>query len=223
MNDLIKLDIVSKSEFSEYILKFGCQPVDYDTLPARPRILIASLKLFVDQGYFNTNIPDISRESKCSVGSIYHHFKSKEDIASALYSAALDCLRLSLYEQIEVETDTQIVIQKLIEAFLDFSQKHKRLSKYLWLNRHHEFLSGKIQHPTRVGFDNLGRKLTTVIKTGIRNGEIINMEANILWSILFGTPISYVRDWLDGFNSTPPSEVKNTISRACLKAISTAN
>ena len=45
----------------------------------RERILQASLELFVDQGYFNTNVPDISKKSKCSVGSIYHHFLNKEE------------------------------------------------------------------------------------------------------------------------------------------------
>ena len=52
---------------------------------ARERILAAALKLFVEQGYFNTNIPDLSRESRSSVGSIYHTFKNKEEVATALY------------------------------------------------------------------------------------------------------------------------------------------
>ena len=53
-------------------------PKGFESYSPRDRILAAALKLFVEQGYFNTNVPDLSRESKCSVGSIYHNFKNKE-------------------------------------------------------------------------------------------------------------------------------------------------
>ena len=63
---------------------------------SKERVLAAALKLFVGQGYFNTNIPDLSRESRCSVGSIYHHFKNKEEIAKALYDLSISIFRKEL-------------------------------------------------------------------------------------------------------------------------------
>ncbi len=43
-------------------------------------ILRVSNKLFIEKGYNNTSIQDITNKINLSKGAIYHHFKSKEDI-----------------------------------------------------------------------------------------------------------------------------------------------
>lgn len=185
----------------------------------RERILGASLKLFVEQGYFNTNVPDISRESRCSVGSIYHHFLNKEEIASHLYRDGIQSFRLALSSAVTDKDPLEIAIRKLVVAFLQFSEDQKQLSQYLWLARHDEFLSNKVTRPTTVGFDRLGRVLTKVIKTGVRKGDMSDLDAEVVWSIIFGIPLSFVRDWLEGFTRQTPAGVAPVIAEACISAL----
>ena len=80
-------------------------------------------------------------------------------------------------------------------------------------------MSGIIHHPTRVGYDPLGRKLAKVIGGGVRSGKIRKLNANTLWTILFGVPVGYVRDWLDGYNPEPPSKVAPVLADASWRAI----
>jgi AcrR family transcriptional regulator len=207
---------MAKQQFASII-----KEKDLSAYPPRQRILAAALKLFVEQGYFNTKVPDLSKESQCSVGSIYHSFKNKEEVAKALYDEGISSFRQALYEAIEDADDTQRVVTVLIKSFLEFSEVNYQISKYIWLCRHNEFMSGLIRHPTMVGFDMLGRKLTRVIKKGIRNGEIRPMKANVLWSVLFGIPLGYVRDWFDGFNPDSPRQVADEIAAACWRALQT--
>ena len=96
----------------------------------RERILEASLILFVDKGYFNTNIPDISKLSSCSVGSIYHHFLNKEEIASVLYSEGISEFREFLSSKLmredgstekNLNLDIKQTISTLVNSFLEFS------------------------------------------------------------------------------------------------------
>lgn len=185
----------------------------------RERILAAALKLFVEQGYFNTNVPDLSRESKCSVGSIYHTFKNKEEVATALYEEGISAFRNALDYSVAEVDDTEDIIKTVIRSFLEFSEVNHQLSRYLWLCRHNEFMSGLIKHPTMVGYDRLGRKLTIAIKNGIRSGTIRPQRAHLIWSVMFGIPVGYVRDWLDGYNPAPPSEVADDIAEACWRAL----
>ena len=110
-------------------------------------------------------------------------------------------------------------MRTLVKSFLQFSEINHQLSKYMWLCRHNEFMSGLIRHPTMVGYDHLGRKLTSAIKSGIRAGQIRPLNANILWSILFGIPLGYVRDWLDGYNPVAPSQVADELAEACWRAL----
>jgi AcrR family transcriptional regulator len=55
----------------------------------RDRILDSALDAFVDGGLIGASIADVSRASATSVGGIYHHFAGKEELAGAVYLAAL--------------------------------------------------------------------------------------------------------------------------------------
>ena len=185
----------------------------------RERILAAALKWFIGQGYFNTNIPDLSRESKCSVGSIYHNFKSKEEVAVALYNEGLHSFRSALYNSIYDKEDVEDIIKTIVKSFLTYSEINHHLSKYMWLCRHNEFMGGSIKLPTSIGYDPLGRKLTKAIKDGIRNGVIRDLRANVIWSVLFGIPLSFVRDWLDSRSKYSPRSTANEIAETCWRAL----
>ncbi len=186
-----------------------------EDLKPRERILKASLELFVKKGYFNTNVPDISKLSRCSVGSIYHHFLNKEEIASQLYQDGIEQFREALGEAIDPDVELESAIKHLVVAFLSFAESHHTLSRYLWLSRHNEFLSVKVAKPTVVGFDKLGRRVTKLVKNGARSGTIPDIKAEIFWSIVFGVPLSFIRDWLEGYTSQSPTEAAPTIAEAC--------
>lgn len=196
------------------------QKVDFTSFSPRERIMAAALKLFVEQGYFNTNVPDLSRESKCSVGSIYHNFKNKENVAVSLYNEGLTSFRATLFNSIKNKDDVEDVVKTLVKSFLEFSELNHQLSKYMWLCRHNEFITGEIRHPTKVGYDDLGRKLTKTIKNGIREGKIRPLRADVIWSILFGIPLSFVRDWLDSYSKHSPSALAGEIADSCWRALS---
>lgn len=193
--------------------------VDLSSFAPRERILAAALKLFVERGYFNTNVPDLSKESKCSIGSIYHNFKNKEEVASELYGESIKAFRRALEHRVSKEQDPELFVKALVRSFMEFSEINHQLSRYIWLCRHNEFMSGIIRHPTVVGLDPLGRAITRVIKGGVRSGKIRKVKANVVWSILFGIPLAYVRDWLDGYNAAPPREVAPDIADACWRAL----
>ena len=197
------------------------QPENVDGGGAGPRerILEAALKLFVEQGYFNTNVPDISKLSRCSVGSIYHHFLNKEEIASQLYKDGITHFRKALSDGMKPNGTLQETIESVITCFMDFAEKNHLWSRYLWLARHTEFLVGEIARPTTVGFDSLGRQLTKMIKSAVRRKEIPDLNAEVIWSIIFGIPLSFVRDWLDGYTKQTPTQVAPVVATACWAAL----
>ncbi len=207
-------DINSSSDLGD-----SADSKDSSGIHPRSRILTAALDLFVEQGYFNTNVPDISKKSKCSVGSIYHHFLNKEEIASSLYFDGINQFREALSLSINDSDNLEKNIRSMVKTFLMFAETHPTLSQYLWLARHNEFLTGKVGVPTTVGFDLLGRKLTKAIKGAIRKKEISAVRADILWTIVFGVPLSYVRDWLDGHTSGTPSQAADILGSACWGAL----
>ena len=190
-----------------------------ESLGPRERILQASLKLFVEQGYFNTNVPDISKLSKCSVGSIYHHFLNKEEIASQLYLDGVKQFRQAMSNAAQEDVDLNSIIPDLVISLLEFAEDHQLLSKYLWLTRHEEFLNQTVLRPTTIGFDELGRKLSKILKNAIKNDEMPDLSAETIWAILFGIPLAFVRNWLGGYTRRSPRQAAPAIATACLSAL----
>lgn len=92
-------------------------------LETRSRILKSALKLFEENGYNNVSIQDIADASQTSVGSIYHYFRSKEEMAVQVteflderYASYYECL---MTEKEYAKTDA---LQKLL-LFYVFVQK----------------------------------------------------------------------------------------------------
>jgi AcrR family transcriptional regulator len=193
---------------------------DLSGFTARQRVMAAALKLFVEQGYFNTNVPDLSRESQCSVGSIYHNFKNKEEIAVSLYNEGLKSFRSALEYSIDDCNEIEVMTKQIVKSLLEFSEVNVQLSKFMWLCRHDEFMTGVIKPPTIVGFDSLGRKLTKAFKQGMKSGKIKSSNAQVIWSVVFGLPLGYVRDWLAGYNKSKPSEIADELAEMSWKALS---
>jgi AcrR family transcriptional regulator len=52
------------------------------------RILDAAKRLFLTKGYNGSNLRDIAKAAKVSMGGIYHHFASKEEIYQSLLSGS---------------------------------------------------------------------------------------------------------------------------------------
>ena len=57
------------------------------TSTVRDRILQAAHRLFMARGFNGSNLRDIAKEAQVSMGGIYHHFASKEEIYETLLPA----------------------------------------------------------------------------------------------------------------------------------------
>ena len=55
------------------------------TVARKASILNAALQCFSERGVDATTIHDIQRAAGCSIGSIYHHFGSREGVAEELF------------------------------------------------------------------------------------------------------------------------------------------
>ena len=104
--------------------------------PARPygekkwEIVQAAAGLFIKKGSINTGVRDIAEASGITVGTLYHYFKSKDDIIAAFMDVAVDAtnefvkavdgvlqelgsgdaLRLAMQRYFEFVTDMQNIV-----------------------------------------------------------------------------------------------------------------
>lgn len=107
---------------------------DQQAIETRLNIIKSSMELFKDTDYNSVTIKDISEKAEVSVGAIYHHFNSKEDIINSVY-AELDYLLDEVYEK---DTDKGAVenIFELISYQVNFVEKNGlNIAKQVFTNQ----------------------------------------------------------------------------------------
>jgi TetR/AcrR family transcriptional repressor of nem operon len=90
-------------------------PEATETLATRERLLQIAFQLFHEQGFHATGVATILREAGVNPGSMYHHFKSKDDLLLKVLEFALDYLIVAVMEPVESATSDPI---ERIEALL---------------------------------------------------------------------------------------------------------
>lgn len=75
-----------------------------DPEQTRENIIDAAARLFLEQGYEQTSIQDLLDELKLSKGGLYHHFKSKEEILTAVMQRRAEYALHRLHEVLQSAT-----------------------------------------------------------------------------------------------------------------------
>ncbi len=159
-----------------------------NTAPAKKaitqdEILLASLQLFAEKGYFNTSLTDI----KDSVGikttsGIYQHFKNKQAIAEALFGNILDSLSISIDDIRRRNRKASEQLREIFDLLFKLTDEAPEVVKFLLLTNIKEILpEGKTLVET-TPFN----KIRRVIQNGIKDGEIRGIDPLVAYSYFFG-------------------------------------
>lgn len=79
------------------------------------RIVAAAENLFASRGFHGTGMRDIARAAGVSIGAIYHHFKSKDELLLAIIQREVAELRAFLEELVRKELPPADIISRLVE------------------------------------------------------------------------------------------------------------
>ncbi|MCW9046599.1 MAG: TetR/AcrR family transcriptional regulator [Gammaproteobacteria bacterium] len=160
----------------------------------RQLVLTATLQLFTEKGYFNTSVRDIARESQVSIGSIYHHFKDKEGVASAMYNDLLKRMSESL-DDIQRNKDSAYErCHAVIELLFKVTEEEPRLMEFMMYSKHREFLPDEAPICSAQPF----KLMREMVAHGMETGEIQNIDLMVASSCLYGGAIRMITSRLDG-------------------------
>ena len=113
--------------------------------PTKELIINTALKLFAKAGYEKTTISQIVIKTKLSKGAVYHHFKSKEEIANT----AVEIIWSELQEKCEVIVKEKIPalekLQKIMRAEEHIMDGKEKALLGIIINSHDMMLHHRIQ------------------------------------------------------------------------------
>src|SRR5881397_3930751 len=90
----------------------------------RRAILDAALAVFTERGYHQASIEEIRDRSYASVGSIYHHFGGKEELAAALYLEGLRDYHERFLAVLRARRDVETTVRGIVAGHLRWMADH---------------------------------------------------------------------------------------------------
>lgn len=100
------------------------------SIEKKEKIIAAAFKIFMQNGYFNTNTCDIAKEAGISTGSVYAYFEDKKDILLVCLNQFGDTLTQKICENISRLTFTGDIIstiKSVLRIFIDYQNWSKLL------------------------------------------------------------------------------------------------
>jgi TetR/AcrR family transcriptional regulator, repressor of fatR-cypB operon len=166
------------------------------------QVLSTAIHLFAKQGYFNTSVPDIVRESGVSTGSIYHNFGDKEGIAKTLFDMLVERMELE-FSAIESQHDTaKARCKAIIELLFKITEEEPEMMAFMLFTKHKEFMPSMAPVCSSRPF----KQMRQMVANGMATGEVRQMNDMVAASSVFGGALRMISLRLDGVLDQPLEE-----------------
>jgi AcrR family transcriptional regulator len=165
----------------------------------RDQILRAGLDLFLDRGVGATTVSELLDRSRASIGSFYHHFNGKIDLAAALYLETLQLYEQSFLAELREHDHPREGIEGTIRWHLRWTAQNSQLASYLIHCREPEVTQlseAKAQQLNRDFFVELLNWLGRHVKAG----EVRKLPPDVYFALWMGPANEFTRLWLLGDN-----------------------
>jgi len=184
----------------------------------RRQIIRAALDCFGEYGYEQAGMALIRKRSGASTGSIYHHFKSKDQLAAAVYLEGILDWQAGFLEELERHEDAEAGIFAIVRFHLDWVSRNPDWARYLFQMRRLDFMSTVEKDIDRANnrfFERVGAWFRRHIETG--RLKILPKELYV--SILMGPSQDFARHLLSGPSTTDLDTAAKALGEAAWQSL----
>lgn len=188
------------------------------TSARREAILAAALDCFNRTGIQATTIEQIRAAAQCSIGSLYHHFRNKEGIASALFIEGIGSLNAGLLQRLEQCDSAEAGVRTVVLHYADWVGEHVELARFLLHSREINFAADARAQLKTMYLSHFGSVFSWFGRFVLR-GEMKQLPPETYIPIISGPVEDYARLWLSGRTRTPLAEVADIFADAAWNAV----
>jgi AcrR family transcriptional regulator len=174
------------------------------------RVLDAALACFTREGVSGVTIQDIAAESGVSVGSIYHHFGSRERILFALHCRCLEAMLASIASAVLRHRTARGGVRALVRGYVDFVASHPQESRLIYAAAYTGM--GEDLRPELAA---LAARVTDPIARWLRPhveaGRVIDLPPALYEVVLIGPPAEACRRILSGASGLTFASARATL------------
>jgi len=186
----------------------------------RKEIIKAALLCFVELGFAQTSMADIQRRSNASTGSIYHHFRSKEQLAAEVYIQGIRDYQEGFLAVLEDERSPRNGIFAVIRYHLQWVSNHPEWTRYLFQKAHAAFMASAADVFAGLNAEFM-KGCARWLCVHVKAGTVRRLSPDMYVAILLGPLMEYTRLYLACQTCTPLEHAMQELASAawnCLQA-----
>ena len=185
----------------------------------RDAILRAALECFLIKSVASTTIDDVRLRSGASIGSIYHHFDSKEGLAAELYLETLGDYHDAFLAALHTSPSARAGIEGTVGHHLRWVAANPDRARYLFHCREPEVIasSDAAAHQLNVRFYT---EAANWLGEHIERGRIRALSPRLCQALWMGPTLEFARQWLAGAGRrTELREAESPLGKAAWDAL----
>lgn len=187
----------------------------------RSEIIASALACFTEAGFFATTMEDIRRRAGVSNGSVYHHFKSKEQLAAAVYLTGVAEYQAGLMERLGACREAHEGIRAIVGYHLHWVRDHTDWARYLLRMRHADFMTGSENSIGEANAEFVGA-LGAFFRRHVMAGTLRHLPAELYLALILGPCQELARHWLLAGRSVDLDRAVDELGEAAWRAVSAA-
>lgn len=188
------------------------------TAARRAAILEAALQVFIEKGVAGATMDDVHRRSGASIGSIYHHFGSKEEVAAALYVGGLRDYQDGCLAELERHEAPEAAIKAVVRHHVGWIVEHRDLARFLFHHREPELLlaTGRsLRDANRLFF----AAVRAWLEARVEAGTVRPLPFDLYYALWIAPAQEFGRHWLLGRTRTPVEQAAAVLADAAWQAL----
>jgi len=187
------------------------------TSALKSRVMEVSLAHFSDVGIEQTNVGDILQDADCSVGSLYHHFGSKEGIAEALFVEGVDHFNTGVLSALLPCGTASSGIKAMVTFCCEWVTDQPQLAAFL-LSREIK-LSESARLELREKDRAFGQSTYDWFAPHVQSGQVQALPTALYMPLICGPTLECSRMWLSGRSTRSPRAVAAILAEASWQSV----
>ena len=170
-------------------------------------IMVASLRLFAEQGFYGTTVPEIAAAAKVGAGTVYRYFPSKEALVNAVYQHWKHQLVTALMGQFPFEAPAREQFTHFVSKAIEFARKFALEFRFLEMHHHMPYLDhaskaleSLVVGPAQAFFDRHREMNVTR-----------DAPSGVLGGIVWGAIVGVIRAEQDGYATITSTSVDQLV------------
>jgi len=179
----------------------------------RERVLRAALELFGRDGVAGTTLSALRAASGVSVGSFYHHFAGKEQVAEALFVECIAMYQDAFLAELKAHDNARGAVSGAVAFHVRWCKEHPDRARFMFTER--PAASAALDERNKAFY----REVWSWWRVQARHGALIGVDGTTAFVLWLGPAQELCRMWLNGQSAEPSARQIEWLSEAAWRSL----